>query len=168
MSVSISSIERKIGASSPVKTIPISSGVFIAGLVFQEDVTPPDDMLSDMVPVDDEDPDHVSISVELTSETFPDDVVQESKRNSEPDNMRTQEELTLLHEPVVSTVPEKLIQDVSHELVVSPDDVVPVKIIPLSHPDHVDISHEEVLHESLVVITVQVVDPVDGIMIEQS
>lgn len=148
--------------------MPISSGVFIAGLVFQGDVALPDDVFSDTTPVDELVPDPVSVPDEITSDTLPDDISPELEISPDPDGVEVQEELASLHELVVSTTPEALIQDVSHELVVSPDDVVPEKIISLSHPDHTDVSHEEVLHESLVVIAVQVVDPVDGIMIEQS
>ena len=73
-----------------------------------------------------------------------------------------------LHELVVSTTPEEFVQDASHELVAPPDDVTSEDTASITHPDQVDISHEEELHESLVAAAVQVVDPVDSVTIEQS
>lgn len=158
LSTFLSSIERNIGASSPVKTAPVAIVEPVEELIFQEDVTLPDGIFSDIVPVDEIVPDELILSA------LPDDVDPEFEIFSDPDDMRVPEKLTLFHELVASTIHEK----VFHELVALPDDVDPDNAISPSHSDQVDVSHETELHDSLMVAVVQVVDPVDSTTTEQS
>jgi hypothetical protein len=88
---SASSIERKIGASSPVKVVTVSCVVPVEELVSQEDVLLADDVFSDTTPVDEFVPDHVSVSDEITSNTLPDDIVPELEISPDPDDVEIQE-----------------------------------------------------------------------------
>ncbi len=91
MFASASSIERKIGASSPVKVVAVSCVVPIEEFVSQEDVLLPDDVFSDTTPVDEFVPDHVSIPDGITSDTLPDDITPEPEISPDPDDVKVQE-----------------------------------------------------------------------------
>ena len=91
MFASASSIERKIGASSPVKVVTVSCVVPVEELVSQEDVLLPGDVFSDTTPVDEFFPDHVSAPDEITSDTLPDDITPEPEISPDPDDVKVQE-----------------------------------------------------------------------------
>ena len=91
MFASASSIERKIGASSPVKVVTVSCVIPVEELVSQEDVLLPDDVFSDTTPVDEFVPDHVSIPDGITSDTLPDDITPEPEISPDPDDVKVQE-----------------------------------------------------------------------------
>ena len=165
LSTFLSSIERNIGASSPAKTDPVVIVEPVEELIFQEDVTLPDDVFSDIVPVDEIAPDKLILSA------LSDDVDPEFEIFSDPDDMRVPEKLTLFHELVASIIHEEVdhvVHKVFHELVALPDDVDPENAISPSHSDQLDVSHEAELHDSLMATVVQVVDPVESTTAEQS
>ena len=91
MFASASSIERKIGASSPVKVVTVSCVIPVEELVSQEDVLLPDDVFSDTTPVDEFVPDHVSVPDEITSDILPDDITPEPEISPDPDDVEVQE-----------------------------------------------------------------------------
>ena len=170
LSTFLSSIERNIGASSPAKTDPVVIVEPVEELIFQENVTLPDDVFSDIVLVDEIVPDDISSPDELILSALPDDVDQEFEIFSDPDDMMVPEKLTLFHELVTSIIHEEVdhvVHKVFHELVVLPDDVDPENAISPSHSDQLDVSHEAELHDSLMATVVQVVDPVESTTAEQ-
>ena len=91
MFASASSIERKIGASSPVKVVTVSCVIPVEELVSKEDALLPGDVFSDITPVDEFVPDHVSIPDEITFDTLPDNITPEPEISPDPDDVKVQE-----------------------------------------------------------------------------
>lgn len=159
MLISVSSIERKIGVSSPVKVVPVLCIVPVEEMISQEDVVPPVDVFSDIEPVDKAVQDHVSVLEETMVVISPEDVSLDPEVSVEPDDTIDQAKPVSLHELVISTTPVEVVHETSQELVTLPDDVVPEDIISVQ----VDVSHERVLPESLTKIISPVADQVDSI-----
>lgn len=156
MFVSVSSIERKIGVSSPVKFVPVLCIVPVEEMISQEDVVLPVDVFSDIEPIDKAVQDHVSVIEETMVVISPEDVSPDPEVSVKPDDTIDQDKLVSLHELVVSTTPVEVAHEVSQELVTLPDDVGPEDIISVQ----VDVSHERALPELLTKIISPVADQV--------